>query len=126
MEPIIKINGHTYPAPDNELTLRVATLVDSARNADAVVISQKIGRDQGKIENLEWTYLDAVTWSHILQEFEPGFYATVTFPDMVTNSWVTRKMYPGDRTAQPFTPDPNTGLPKDYLHCKVNIIDVGE
>lgn len=35
-------------------------------------------------------------------------------------------MYPGDRTATPFHIDENTGLPLDYLNCKVNIIDVGE
>ena len=51
---------------------------------------------------------------------------TVTYPDMVNNRWTTRKMYPGDRTATPYHLDPNTGLPTDYINCKVNIIDCGE
>ena len=50
----------------------------------------------------------------------------VTYPDMVNNTWTTRKMYPGDRTAEPFHLDPETQLPIDYINCKVNLIDCGE
>ena len=35
-------------------------------------------------------------------------------------------MYPGDRSAEPYWLDPETGLPSLYVNCKVNIIDVGE
>ena len=31
-----------------------------------------------------------------------------------------------DRTATPYHLDLNTGLPADYINCKVNIIDCGE
>lgn len=126
MNAFIRINGNSYPQPRRGLNLIVSTIVDSARNTNGVVVGQKVGRDQQKINDLEWAYLTAEQWSAILKEFDKGFYATVTYPDMVNNRWTTRKMYPGDRTATPFHIDENTGLPLDYLNCKVNIIDVGE
>ena len=126
MNAFIRINGNSYPQPRRGLNLIGSTIVDSARNTNGVVVGQKVGRDQQKINGLEWAYLTAEQWSAILKEFDKGFYATVTYPDMVNNRWTTRKMYPGDRTATPFHIDENTGLPLDYLNCKVNIIDVGE
>lgn len=125
MASFIKINGHEYPTPHRGLSLLDATIVDSARNANGVVVGQVVGRRQQKLDSLEWVYLTAAQWSAILKEFN-NFYVTVTYPDMVNNTWTTRKMYPGDRTAEPFHLDPETGLPLDYLYCKVNLIDVGE
>lgn len=125
MEPYIKINGNPYPYPRRGIDVQIATIVDSARNANGVVVGQKVGRDQQKLNGLYWAYLTAEMWSAILQEFE-NFFVTVTYPDMTTGQWTTRKMYPGDRSAKPFHLDPETGLPMDYLDCKVNLIDVGE
>lgn len=88
-------------------------------------IGQVVGREQQKINNLEWAYLTAEQWSAILKEFK-NFYVTVSYPDMVNNTWTERKMYPGDRTAEPFHLDPVTQLPLDYINCKVNLIDCGE
>ena len=125
----ITVNGKEFPMPyrglNGQVELQVATIVDSARNANGVVVGQKVGRDIQKINALEWKYLDAATWSEMLQAFS-NFFVTVTYPDMVTNSWTTRKMYPGDRSALPYRIDENTHLPISYVNCKVNIIDVGE
>ena len=125
MAAFIKINGREYPCPRRGLNLMTATIVDSARNANAVVVGQVVGREQQKIDNLEWAYLTAEQWSSLLQEFR-NFYVMVTYPDMVNNTWTTRKMYPGDRTAEPFHLDQETQLPIDYINCKVNLIDCGE
>ena len=125
MASFIKINGRDYPCPRRGLEMMVATIVDSARNANAVVVGQVVGREQQKLNNLEWAYLTAEQWSAILKEFS-NFYVTVSYPDMVNNTWTTRKMYPGDRTAEPFHLDPVTQLPIDYINCKVNLIDCGE
>lgn len=125
MQNYITINGHAYPQPKRGLTNQVATIVDSARNTNGVMVGQKVGRDQVKIDSLEWAYLTATQWSAILKEFK-NFYVTVTYPDMVENTWVTKKMYPGDRSAQPFHINMTTGMPEDYINCKVNLIDVGE
>ena len=125
MPNFIRINGREYPQPRRGLELIGSTIVDAARNANGVTVGQMVGRELQKINNLEWGYLTAEQWSQILQEFEQ-FYVTVTYPDMVNNTWTTRKMYPGDRTATPFHVDEVTGLPKDYINCKVNLIDCGE
>lgn len=125
MAGFIKINGHAYPTPRRGLSMLVATIVDSARNANGVVVGQVVGREQQKLDGLEWGYLTAAQWSAILKEFK-NFYVTVSYPDMVNNTWTTRKMYPGDRTATPYRLDPNTGLPTAYINCKVNLIDCGE
>ena len=54
MASFIKINGNPYPCPRRGLNLMVATIVDSARNANAVVVGQVVGREQQKINNIEW------------------------------------------------------------------------
>lgn len=125
MKPFIKVNGVPFPMPGRHPTLMVATLVNSARNTAGTVVGQKIGRDQYKIDNLFWPHLKAEEWSRILKAFS-NFYVDVQFPDMVNNDWIMLRMYPGDRTAEPWLIDDNTGLPTDYINCKVNIIDVGQ
>lgn len=121
----IYINGVAFPYPDKDSGLQqVSTIVDSARTADGVMRGERIGRDMGKLE-LTWSVLTPETWSKMLQIFQ-NFTFSVRYLDMVTNDWITRKFYVGDRSAQPFLVDPDTGRPKYYLQCKANIIDVGE
>lgn len=120
----ITVNGKSFPSPDIGAGFEIATLVNGGKNANGEFVGQKVGRDQYKIDNLQWTYLDAVTWSNILKEFNK-FAVTVKFPDMVNNKWTTLLMYPGNRTALPCELDKSTGLPSAYKNCKVNIIDCG-
>lgn len=121
----IYINDMAFPYPDKDSGLQtVATLVNSARTADGVMRGEKIGRDQSKIE-LTWNVLTPEVWSQMLQQFQ-NFYFTIRYIDMVTNDWTTRKFYVGDRSARPFLIDPTTNIPKYYVQCKANVIDVGE
>ena len=83
-----------------------------------------MGRDQYKIDGLEWSWLTAEQWSRILSALS-GFFVYVTFVDPVSNSRKTIKMYPGDRTAEPYWVD-KSGKPTHYRNCKVNLIDCGE
>ena len=99
-------------------------MVDSAINANGVLVGQKVGRDVAKLDNLVWPHLTAEQWSDILQEMD-HFTVEVEYPDMVTNSWQTRTFYCGDRTAKVWKIDWNTGLPKEYIECKCNLIDTG-
>lgn len=119
----IQINGKSFPAPKRYPGMVVTTAVDAARNANNKVVGNKIGRDNYKIDKLEWAYLDAKTWSAMLKEFKE-FFVTVRFWDMVENDWKTLTMYPGDRTADVFKIDKD-GRPTHYINCKVNIIDTG-
>lgn len=124
MANFITINGVELPQPSRGLGLHIATLVDSARNSRGEVVGQKIGRDQQKIENVEWKMLSAQQWQTILQILDANFYVEVRYPDMVTGTWKARRMYCGDRTAKPYKLDAN-GLPTIYTECKVNFIDCG-
>lgn len=120
---VITINGKEFPAPDVGANFIVATNVSDGKNADGELIGQKVGRDQYKIDNLQWKFLDAKTWAEILQEFEE-FIVLAKIPDMVHNQFTTIRMYPGNRTATPIKFDQN-GLPTMYRDCKVNLVDCG-
>lgn len=120
---VITINGREFPAPDIGGNLIVATNVSDGKNALGEFIGQRVGRDQYKFENLQWKFLDAVTWAEILQEFDK-FVVTARIPDMVHNKFMTIRMYPGNRTATPIEFNAE-GLPTRYQDCKVNIIDCG-
>ncbi len=122
-ETTIYVNGKAFPSPKRGLNFIVSTMVTSTRNAYGEVVGQKIGRDQNKLDSLVWPMLDAQTWSDMLKEFEQ-FFVVVKFPDMVSNDWRTLKMYPGDRSAEPYEVDEN-GFPTKYVNCKVNLVDCG-
>lgn len=120
----IYVNEKPFPSPKRGLAFLVTTNVSATRNALGEFIGQKVGRDQHKLNNLEWPVLDAQTWSAMLQEFDASFVVTVRYPDMVNNKWTTRLMYPGDRSAEPYEVD-EEGFPVKYINCKVNLIDCG-
>lgn len=121
--PTIYVNGKPFPSPKRGLEFIISTMVSSGKNAYGEMVGQKVGRDQNKLNSLVWPMLDAETWSEMLREFD-NFFVVVKFPNMVTNRWTTLKMYPGDRSAQPYEVD-GSGFPVRYQNCKVNIIDCG-
>ena len=104
--------------------VQVATVVNSGRATDGRIIALRIGRDQQKLNNCVWPVLPAKVWSEMLQELEK-FDLTVSYPDPVTNTWTTRRMYPGDRSAEPYFVGTN-GIPTLYINCTCNLIDRGE
>lgn len=118
------INGQPLPYPRRGVTPTVTTVVDAGRNLNAVVVGQRIGRDQYKMDSIEYPWLTAEEWSRVLQ-LTKSFYFDYTFVDPVTNSWKTIRAYCGDRTAEPYWLDKTSDKPTHYLHCKVNIIDTG-
>ena len=88
----LAINGYELPSPKRGVQPIVTTLVDAGRDANGTVVGQRIGRDQYKINNLEWPWLTAAEWSRILSILN-HFFVYVTFPDPVTNEFITIKMY---------------------------------
>ena len=122
----VYINDVEFPYPSHESGLQYSiTTVDSARMADGVLRAKKIGRDQSKVE-LTWAALTAEQWSKMLKIFKDNFYFNIRYFDMVENDWITRRFYVGDRSAQPFMVDKNTGRPRYWLNCQANVIDTGE
>ena len=106
------------------MSIVVTTAVDSGRDANGAVVGQRVGRDQYKIDGLEWAWLTAEQWSAI-QTSMKDFFFYVTFKDPVGNGTKTVKMYCGDRTGEPYWVDED-GNPTHYCNCKVNLIDTGE
>ena len=88
----LAINGYELPPPKRGVKPTIATIVDSARNANGTVVGQRVGRDQYKIDTLEFPWLSAAEWSRILSILDQ-FFVYVTFPDPVTNRKVTIRMY---------------------------------
>lgn len=122
---------HDFPQPARPLNMQIATIVDSSRNANGVVVGQKVGRDQQKIDGLFWAHLTAAQWAAILAVFDQHFFLYIKYPNMVTGTWTVREMYCGDRSAEPLwlnlnENSTNAGLPTDYINCKVNLIDTGK
>lgn len=102
----------------------IATLVNSARNASAVVTAQKIGRDQEKTE-MAWDYLPKDTWEEMLRFWDENFFFTFTYYSRVKGRRIERKFYISDRSDRPFDIDSN-GIPTAYTECVANVVDTGE
>ncbi|MBR4723481.1 MAG: hypothetical protein IK072_01945 [Clostridia bacterium] len=124
MSSYIKIEDLELPSPKRGVKPTVATVVNEGRNANATIVGQKIGRDQFKIDELEWPWLSASQWSTILKKLSK-FVVDVTFTNPVTNKKITIEMYCGNRTAEPYYLDDSTAKPTYYRNCKVNLIDMG-
>ncbi len=120
----LKINEYELPPPKRGVHPIVTTVVNAARNANGAFVGQRVGRDQYKIDGLEWAWLTAEQWEKILGILK-NFIVKVTFIDPVSNEPKTIKMYCGDRTAEPYWVDKN-GKPTHYRNCKFNLIDCGE
>lgn len=119
----LAINGQPLPSPKRGVHPIVTTVVNAGRNANGAVVGQRIGRDQYKIDGLEWPWLTAEQWSRILTLVSPFFF-NVTFHDPVTGRLKTIQMYCGDRTAEPYWIT-SSGRPTHYKDCKLNLIDTG-
>ena len=102
----------------------IATMVNSGRNASAVVTAQKIGRDQDKTE-LAWPYMNKADWEELLKFFDENFFFNFTYYNPVAGRKITRKFYVSDRKYQPFAIDDN-GEPTAYKECTLNVVDTGE
>ena len=96
----LAINGYELPPCKRGVSVIVTTVVDSGRDANGAVVGQRVGRDQYKIDGLEWAWLTAAQWERILSILS-NFFVYVEFNDPVTNKRKTIRMYCGDRTGEP-------------------------
>lgn len=120
----IKINGTVLPYPARGLNLQRQQMVDSARNANGVVVAQKVNRRQFKLESLEWKHLTASQWRTI-QGFVNDFTGTLEFWDNPSGTFKTVSVYWGDESSEIHKINPATGEVLEYVNCKCNIIDMG-
>lgn len=124
LNKFILINDQELPPCKRGVDIQVVTTVDSSRNANGVMVGQKIGRDQYKIDGLEWSWLKAGDWQTIL-ELMKDFFFYVTFTDPVTCNRTKIECYCGDRSAEPYWLRESDGKVKYYKDCKVNLVDTG-
>lgn len=115
----------SLPNPDNPSAENlISTLVNSGRNANAIVTAQKIGRDQEKT-SLAWNFLNKEEWEELLRFWDKNFFFNFTYYSRVQGVRITRKCYIGDRKDKPFDIDED-GAPIAYRDCSASIVDTGE
>ena len=113
------------PNPDNPSAENlISTLVNSGRNANAIVTAQKIGRDQEKT-TMTWSFLNKDEWEELLRFWDKNFFFKFTYYSRVKGQRITRTFYIGDRKDKPFDIDFD-GYPIAYRDCSANVVDTGE
>lgn len=125
MTPLVTIGSYEVPAPST-YSATTATIVDSARNVQGVVIGAVIRDDVAKIA-MTWNFISAQDWADLLSQFSPArggnFYNSVTFFCQDTNAWETRQMYVSDRSASIFLRDAD-GTVKGYTGASFSLVEV--
>lgn len=125
MRPMVTVSGYAFPDPST-YSGSVATIVDSGRNTEGVVIGAVIRENVGKAE-MSWNYLTVKQWSEICACFDStrggAFINSTEFfcPDM--GGWETRDMYCSDRKAGVFLRNKDGSI-KGLTGCSVNLIEV--
>lgn len=100
--------------------------VDSARNANNVVVGQMVGRSVAK-QNMTWAALPCDIWWEMNNWVEEhGMFFWCHYFDHCRGRWDDRRFYCGNFKCTPSMVDPDTGIPKYYKSCSVNVIDTGE
>lgn len=118
----LEVNGVALPSPSWGLGYEGQQMVDSARNAQATVVAQKINRRMVKVTPIVWNFLKAEEWSKILREIEK-FEADVTYFDPLTNDRITRKMYWGDYQCEVYEVKNDRVI--SYRNCQTTLTDMG-
>lgn len=123
MSAFLIVNGVRFPTPKRGFKITVLTNVDSGVNALGAVVGQVIGRNQYKLDSMQWEGLDAAVWERMLEALEP-FFIPVTFEDPQTRERRTITMYPGSRSGEPYWLDRDKKI-KQYRNCQLNLVDCG-
>lgn len=122
------LGGHSViwlPNPEKDSAENlIATLVNSARNANAIVTAQKIGRDQEKT-SMSWSFLTKDEWEELLRFWDKNFTFNFTYYSRITGDRITRVFYISDRKDRPYDID-SRGFPTAYVDCSANVVDTGE
>lgn len=123
---LVTVGSYDFPEP-SAYSANTATLVDSARNLQGVVIGSVIRDDVAKVE-ISWKYLTAQQWARINQCFKNSaggkFYNNVTFYDQTVGNWVSKTMYVSDRHSGMWRRNPNTGDIMGWTDCKLSLVEV--
>lgn len=116
---------HWIPNPDKNSGLQatIATMVNSARNTQAIVTAQKIGRDQVQFK-LTWNFLSVDEWENILKFWDDYFFFIFYYYDPLRSKISGHKCYISDRTYS-YENIKSNGEPTAYIDCSATITDTG-
>lgn len=107
-------------------SFETARAVNSARNANNVVVGQMVGRSVDK-QSMTWSVLPVKKWWEINRWIEAnGMFFYCKYFSHNVGKWMIRRFYCGDPKCSPMKIDPATGVPDVYLDCTLNVIDMGE
>lgn len=125
MRAMVSIGDFDFPEPST-YSATTSTIVDSGRNVKGYVIGAVIRDDVARVD-CSWNFISASDWAAILSKFSPArggsFYNDVTFYCQDTNTWETREMYVGDRSAQVFLRNKDGSI-KGYQGARLALIEV--
>ena len=127
--PLVTVEGFVFPEPSNDggYKANTATFVDSARNAEGVMIGSVIRDDVAKVE-LTWRFLTVQQWADINACFKKSaggkFINNVTFFDQSTGGYATRLMYVSDRNAGSYLRDRRTQEIRGWVGARLSLIEV--
>ena len=123
---LVSVGNYDFPEP-SAYSGNTSTLVDSARNAQGVMIGAVIRDDIAKVE-LSWKYLTIEQWARIQKCFRQSsggkFINLVSFFDQSVGGWVTKEMYVSDRKSGMWRRDPETGDVLGWTDCSLSLVEV--
>ena len=123
---LVSVGNYDFPEP-SAYSGNTSTLVDSARNAQGVMIGAVIRDDIAKVE-ISWKYLTIEQWARIQKCFRQSsggkFINLVSFFDQSVGGWVTKEMYVSDRKSGMWRRDPETGDVLGWTNCSLSLVEV--
>lgn len=121
------VTGNTLAIPfPSEGPFQTSRAVNSARNANNVVVGQMVGRSVDK-QSMKWSVLPCQKWWEINRWLEAnGMFFWVKYFNHNIGYWQIRRFYCGDVTCEPFKINAENGHPAMYRNCSINVIDMGE
>lgn len=116
------------PVPkEGGVSYEIQTIVDDARNSASIMMGNPVGLDKIKL-NIAYPPLTDAELNSILKLFDREqsgqFKVYVNFYDPRVMQRVTRYMYVGDRSFDPWiVPSPSQGAPRRWVNCNCNLIE---
>lgn len=123
---LVSVGNYDFPEP-SAYSGNTSTLVDSARNAQGVMIGAVLRDDVAKVE-ISWKYLTVEQWARAQKCFRQSsggkFINLVSFFDQSVGGWVTKEMYVSDRKSGMWRRDPENGDILGWTDCALSLVEV--
>ncbi len=123
---LVSVGNYDFPEP-SAYSGNTSTLVDSARNAQGVMIGAVLRDDVAKVE-ISWKYLTVEQWASVQKCFRQSsggkFINLVSFFDQSVGGWVTKEMYVSDRKSGMWRRHPESGDILGWTDCSLSLVEV--